>query len=87
MDPHDELVPSSSTSSAMTLPEGRLVQLFNADQVPRYAKDITMQVDNTIIPSYPYISLQTPRGGALRCETSNNYVPLVRCNMNDIVQS
>ena len=34
------------------LPDGRFVQLINSDQVPRYTKDVTMQVDYTIVLSY-----------------------------------
>ena len=42
---HDELVPGSPTSSnAEQLPEGRFVQLIHSDQVPRYTKDVFMQV-------------------------------------------
>ena len=45
VDHHDELVPGSPTSSnAEYLPEGRFVQLINSDQIPRYTKDVFMQV-------------------------------------------
>ena len=90
VDQHDEQVLGSRTSSnAATsdyfLPEGRFVQLFNSDQVPRYTKNVLMQVEYTILPPHPYISLQTSRVDTLLCETFNNYIPLVSCNLNDTV--
>ena len=39
----------SSPTPGYSLPEGRFVHLINSDQVPRYTKDITMQVDYTIV--------------------------------------
>ena len=67
MNPHDDAVPGSPTSSnAATLdyylPEGRFVQLINSDQIPRYTKDALMQVEYTILSTHPYLSLQTSRG-------------------------
>ena len=91
VDLHDESTPGSPTSSNQTLddliwPEGRLVQLINSDQIPRYEKNVKMQVSYTILPLRPYICLQIPRGDSLRSETLNNRIPLVRCNLNDVVQ-
>jgi len=70
VDQHDEPVPDSPTSSdAETvdyyLPEGRFVQLFNSDQIPRYDKKVLMQVEYIILSPHPYISLQTSRGDPL----------------------
>ena len=91
VDQHDEPVPGLPTSSNAEaldyyLPEGRFVQLINSDQIPRYTKDASMQVECTILSPHPHISLQTSRGNFLRCATFNNYVPLVSYNLNDMVQ-
>jgi hypothetical protein len=69
MGPHDEPVLGSPTSSSAatsdyTLPHGRFVQLINSDQVPRYNRE-AMQVEYTILSSYPYTSLQTSHGDTL----------------------
>ena len=69
----------SAATSDSNLPDGRFVQLINSDQVPRYNKDASMQVEYTILSSHPYISFQTSRGDPLRFETFNNYIPLVSC--------
>ena len=66
VDHHDELVPGSPMSSnAETAgyysPEERFVQLINSNQIPRYLKDVLMQVEYTVLSLYPYISLQTWR--------------------------
>src|SRR6267142_2285521 len=37
----------SFAASAFFLPEGRFLQLINSEQIPRYTKSITMQVDST----------------------------------------
>ena len=50
----------SSPTSGYSLPEGRFVHLINSDQVPRYAKDITMQVDYTIVLKFPLHLLTDP---------------------------
>jgi hypothetical protein len=69
VDQHEELVPGSPTSFGATsdygLPEGRFVQLFNSEQVPRYDKDALMQVEYTSLSLHLYISLQTSRGDSL----------------------
>jgi hypothetical protein len=70
MDPHDEPVPAlPTTSSAATLdyylPDGRFVQLINSNQIPRYAKCASMQVECATLSPYPYVSLQTSRGHTL----------------------
>ena len=61
VDQHDEPPGSPTTSNAATLdyylPEGRFVQLINSDQIPRYTKEALMQVEFTILLSYPYTSL------------------------------
>jgi hypothetical protein len=44
-DPHDEASIHSLATLDNLLPEGRDVQLINSDQVPRYTKGVTMQVD------------------------------------------
>jgi hypothetical protein len=72
-DLHDEPLPpppgSPMSSDPVTLdyfiPGGRFVQLINSDQIPRYAKDATMQVGCTVLLLHPYMSLQTPRGDNL----------------------
>jgi hypothetical protein len=38
----------SFAASEYYLPEGRTLQLIHSEQVPRYTKDVTMQVDRTI---------------------------------------
>jgi hypothetical protein len=91
VDQLDELLPGPPTSSHpaalnYSVPEGRFVQLINSDQIPRYTKGETMQVGYTFPSLYPYISLQTPRGDTLRCETVNNHIPLVSCSLDSIVQ-
>jgi hypothetical protein len=58
---HEEPVPGLPTSSSTAtldyyLPEGRFVQLINSDQIPRYAKDVSTQVEYTILLPHPYIS-------------------------------
>ena len=82
---HDESLPVSPTSSVHStadffIPEGRFVQLIQSEQIPRYTKNATMQVDPSVLSLHTYTSLQTPRGDTLRCETFNNQIPLVRCN-------
>ena len=63
VDQHDERPGSSTSSNAAILdyylPEGRFVQLINSEQIPRYTRDASMQVECTILSPYPYISLQT----------------------------
>ncbi len=88
--PHDERVPSSPKSSnAATLdydlPEGRFLHLIHSDQIPRYTKDVLMQVEYTILSHILTLLLQTPRGDTFRCEAFNNHIPLVSCILNDIV--
>ena len=53
VDQHDEPVPDSPTFSDAEvldyyLPDGRFVQLINSDQIPRYTKDVLMQVEYII---------------------------------------
>ena len=48
-DPHDEASIHSLATLDSLLPEGRFVQLINSDQVPRYTKNITMQVGYIVI--------------------------------------
>jgi hypothetical protein len=66
VDRHDEPLQGFPTSSSPAtfdhfVPEGRLVQLINSDQIPRYTKDIKMQVGYTILSLHPYISLNLCR--------------------------
>jgi hypothetical protein len=68
------------------IPEGRFVYLINSEQIPRYTKNATMQVGYTILSLRSYIPLQTSRRECLRFTTFSNRIPLVRCNLNDIVQ-
>ena len=56
VDLHDEPLPRSPTSSDYLLPEGRFVQLINSYQIPRHAKNVTMQVDRTIPTSDTHTS-------------------------------
>ncbi|KAI0287384.1 hypothetical protein BC826DRAFT_53931 [Russula brevipes] len=57
MELRDALSPLSSTSSSVVLdfhlPDGRFLQLINSDQVPRYTKNIVMQVVYAITSSCP----------------------------------
>jgi hypothetical protein len=48
----------SFVASEYYLPEGRFLQLINSEQVPRYIKDIKMQVD-TILTFIQYLNLLT----------------------------
>ena len=59
--------PASSIAETLDyyLPEGRFVQLINSDQIPRYTKDASMQVEYTILSPHTYISFQTSRGDTL----------------------
>ena len=50
----------SSPTSGYSLPEGRFVQLIHSDQVPRYTKDDTVQVDYTIVLTFPLHLLTDP---------------------------
>jgi hypothetical protein len=52
VDLHDEVPIHSTTASPWDylLPPGRSLQAFNSDQVPRYTRNITMQVRYTITP-------------------------------------
>jgi hypothetical protein len=47
---HDEIASQrpSFVASEYYMPEGRFLQLFNSEQVPRYTKGVTMQVDCSI---------------------------------------
>ena len=51
--PADRLEPVSPTTSFAAsdifIPDGRLVQLINSDQIPRYTKNVTMQVRYSVI--------------------------------------
>ena len=92
VDQHDGPVPGSPTSSNAatsfdSLPEGRFIQLINSEQIPRYNMDALMQVEYAILSPLPYFFWQTSRGDMLRCEAFNNYVPIVSCNLNNMVQS
>ena len=67
LSPHDEssqnsLIVSPPTSDYF-LPEGRFVQLINSDQLPRYIRNITMQVEYTILLFYPLHLLTDPARG------------------------
>jgi hypothetical protein len=55
------------------VPEGRLVWLIDSEQIPRYEKDIKMQVSYTILSLHPYISLSLCRP---RMETTFHLRPL-----------
>ena len=44
---------TSSTASVFALPEGRILRLINSDEIPRYTKNNTMQVDHHIIATRP----------------------------------
>ena len=73
--------PTRSPSASLPdyfLPEGRSVQLINSDQVPRYSKNITMQVDYKSFYHIFFICWQIPRGDGILCETINNCIPPVR---------
>jgi hypothetical protein len=45
----------------LTLPDGRVLQMIISEQVPRYTKSITVQVNIIITPSISYVLRQTPR--------------------------
>lgn len=48
-------------SPQLTPPDGRFLQMINSEQVPRYTKSITVQVNIIITASISYVSRQTPR--------------------------
>jgi hypothetical protein len=48
------------------MPEGRYLQLINSNQVPRYTKDIGMQVNGIVLLFYTYTCWQTQSGDILR---------------------
>jgi hypothetical protein len=50
---------TSSSTADFFLPEGRFVQLIHSDQIPRYTKNITMQVDSFYHNCSFYICWQT----------------------------
>ena len=80
---HEPVSPTSSihSTAAYFIPEGRVVQLIQSEQIPRYARNAKMQVDHSVLFLHTYTSLQSPRGDTLRCETFNNQFPLVSCNI------
>lgn len=43
---HSPIASSPSDTSNLDLPEGRFLQLINSEQVPRYTKEVTVQVDH-----------------------------------------
>lgn len=56
-----EPLPDPPTSSDFTtldyfLPAGRVVQLINSDQIPRYDRNVTMQVSNIILSLHTHAS-------------------------------
>ncbi len=62
-----QLTPTATSSiSDFDLPPGRYLQLIISEQVPRYTKSATVQVNNIITPSSSYVILQTPREEILR---------------------
>ena len=48
---------TSSAASVFVLPEGRYLQMINSDQVPRYEKNITVQVGHHIMATRPLHTL------------------------------
>jgi hypothetical protein len=80
------LISSKPPTVDYFIPDGRFVQLIHSEQIPRYSKAVTMQVVHSILSLHPYTSLQTPREDTIRCETFNDQIFIVRCNLNDIFQ-
>jgi hypothetical protein len=72
-DLQDEELMHSPTASLPEyfLPEGRFVQLINSDQVPRYTKNVTMQVGSIIMLLQLFTSI-----GRSREETAYDVKPL-----------
>ena len=49
--------PSNHSTMDYFIPEGRIVQLIHSEQIPRYDKNITMQVDHIVLSLHTYPSL------------------------------
>ena len=58
--PHSPIDSPPSTTSDLDLPDGRVLQLFNSEQVPRYTRDVTVQVDDIITSMKPLSHLAGP---------------------------
>ncbi|KAN0131778.1 hypothetical protein V8E53_010429 [Lactarius tabidus] len=73
--------PSSSSTSNITLPEGRFLALLNSELVSRYTREVTISgesVHNEIPPLtriFPYNSYQTGPGQGSRLEDCAPWVP------------
>ena len=50
---HSPIASSPSATSDLELPDGRFLQLINSEQVPRYTKEVTVQVDYFITSIKP----------------------------------
>ena len=53
---HSPIASSPSATSNLELPDGRILQLINSEQVPRYTKEVMVQVDY-VITSIKLLSL------------------------------
>jgi hypothetical protein len=58
---HSPIASSPSATSNLELPEGRFLQLINSEQVPRYTKEVTVQVDYIITSLKTIKSFCRPR--------------------------
>jgi hypothetical protein len=71
------------------LPECCSLWLMHSNDVPRYSKDIKMQVNtsSSILPLHTYACLQTQREDILSNQTFNKNIPLVSLNTDDMTGS
>ena len=61
-----QLTPTASLTFSLDLPDGRFLQMIISEQVPRYTKSVTVQVNIIISPSKSYVFWQTSREEELR---------------------
>ena len=74
--------PAEEPSQGHQLPRGDVLRLMTSEQVPRFTKNITMQVNNYILLFHTYTCRQMQRGDILRNSAFNENIPLVRLDLN-----
>ncbi|KAI0253106.1 hypothetical protein BJV78DRAFT_241413 [Lactifluus subvellereus] len=71
------LPPASLIMPDIHLPEGCTLRLMRSDEVPRYTKGTTMQVNGSILLLHTYTCWQTQRGDILPNQTFYEDIPLL----------
>jgi hypothetical protein len=84
-EPSQRLTPASSVPDTQGFTN--TPSPIHSGDVPRYNKDIRMQVNNSILPSHVYTCWQTQKKDTLRYRTFDNDIPLVSLNTNDLTGS